>query len=58
MVGGGYSHELVEVRDCVAAGLTESPVMPLSDTLAVMGVLEAALTALGLQLDEDESVEV
>ena len=58
MVGGGYSHELVEVRDCVAAGRTESPVMPLSDTLAVMGVLEAALTALGLQLDEDESVEV
>jgi len=58
MVGGGYSHELVEVRDCIAAGLTESPVMPLSDTLAVTGVLEQGLTALGLRLDEDESVEV
>jgi predicted dehydrogenase len=58
MVGGGYSHELVEVRDCIAAGLTESPVMPLSDTLAVMRVLEAALTALDLHLTEDESVEV
>jgi predicted dehydrogenase len=58
VVGGGYSHELVEVRDCMAAGLTESPVMPLSDTLAVMRVLSDALEALGLRLDEDESVKV
>jgi predicted dehydrogenase len=58
LVGGGYWHELVEVRDCVAAGLTESPVMPLGDTLAVMGVLESALHSLGLALTEDESVEV
>jgi predicted dehydrogenase len=58
LVGGGYSHELVEVRDCLAAGRTESEVMPLADTLAVMGVLETALHELGLSLDEDESVEV
>jgi predicted dehydrogenase len=57
-VGGGYSHELVEVRDCVAAGRTESDVMPLSDTLAVMGVLEESLHALGRTLDEDETVDV
>jgi predicted dehydrogenase len=58
LVGGGYSHELVEVRDCVRAGLAESPVMPLADTLAVLSVLEQALEALGLKLTEDESVAV
>ncbi len=31
----GYSHELIEVNDCLRAGRTESEVMPLSDTLAV-----------------------
>ena len=58
LVGGGYSHELVEVRDRLAAGATESEVMPLSDTVAVMGVLEEALHAFGVHFDEDESVEV
>jgi predicted dehydrogenase len=51
--GTGYSHELDEVHRCLAAGLTESPVMPLDDTLAVMGVLEQALGALGIAADED-----
>ena len=51
--GTGYSHELDEVHRCLAAGLMESPVMPLADTLAVMGVLEQALHALGVRHDED-----
>ncbi len=51
--GTGYSHELDEVHRCLAAGLTESPVMPLEDTLAVMSVLEQALHALGVRHDED-----
>ena len=33
--GVGYSHELVEVVECLRAGRTESAVMPLADTLAV-----------------------
>ena len=40
-------------RLALAEGLTESPIMPLDDTLAVMGVLEQALHALGVQHDED-----
>src|SRR5205085_7458193 len=32
-LGGGYSHELMEVGECLRAGRTESAVMPLSDTL-------------------------
>ncbi len=51
--GTGYSHELDEVHRCLAAGLTESPTMPLDDTLAVMSVLEQALHALGVHHEED-----
>lgn len=51
--GTGYAHELEEVHRCVAAGLTESPTMPLEDTVTVMAVLETALHALGAQHDED-----
>ncbi|MFP5347953.1 MAG: Gfo/Idh/MocA family protein [Actinomycetes bacterium] len=45
--GRGYVHELEEVQRCLAAGLTESPVMPLDDTLAVIAVLDEAPGALG-----------
>ena len=55
-LGTGYAHEFLEVQRCVAAGLTESPTMPLDDTLAVMGVLEHALHALGVRYDEDPDV--
>lgn len=46
--GAGYSHTFAEVHRCLAEGLTESPVMPLDDTLAVMGILDEALHALGV----------
>lgn len=54
--GTGYAHEFDEVHRCVAAGLTESPTMPLDDTLAVMDVLERALHTLGVHFDEDSEV--
>ncbi len=50
--GGGYAHELIEVTACLRAGLTESPVMPLADTLAVQRVLEAAGRQLGVVWQE------
>ncbi|HEX6256045.1 MAG TPA: Gfo/Idh/MocA family oxidoreductase [Euzebyales bacterium] len=50
--GNGYSHELDEVHRCLRAGVTESPTMPLDDTVAVMSVLEQALHALGVHFDE------
>jgi predicted dehydrogenase len=52
-LGAGYSHELIEVTECVRAGETESSVMPLDDTLAVMGVLDQAGTQLGVTWSED-----
>jgi predicted dehydrogenase len=39
--GNGYNYEAQEVMRCLRAGLTESPVMPLDDTLRVMRVLDA-----------------
>lgn len=51
--GTGYSHELDEVHRCLRGGLTESPTMPLDDTLAVMSVLEQSLHTLGVRFDED-----
>ncbi|MCE1174526.1 MAG: Gfo/Idh/MocA family oxidoreductase [Propionibacteriales bacterium] len=46
-VGVGYSHEIAHVGECLAAGLTESPVMPLDDTLAVQRTMARVLAALG-----------
>jgi predicted dehydrogenase len=47
-LGGGYSHELVEVTECVRTGRLESAVMPLADTLAVQRVLNEACERLGV----------
>jgi predicted dehydrogenase len=51
--GRGYVHQLEEVQRCLAEGLTESPVMPLHDTVAVMDVLDQALDLLAaVHVDE------
>jgi len=55
-LGGGYSHELIEVTGCLQAGRTESTVMPLADTLAVQAVLEQAAGQLGVAFAEDAAV--
>ena len=54
--GTGYSHELVEVTQCLLAGRTESSVMPLADTLAVQRILNEASELLGVGHAEDPSV--
>jgi predicted dehydrogenase len=51
--GGGYAHELTEVTEAVAAGRTESTVMPLDDTLAVQRILNDACEQLGVTHHED-----
>lgn len=43
----GYVHELRHATDCIARGLTESPLMPLDDTLAVQRLMADALAQLG-----------
>jgi hypothetical protein len=39
--GNGYCHQAIEAMRCLRAGDTESPVMPLSETLRVMETLDA-----------------
>jgi predicted dehydrogenase len=51
-VGGGYVHELVEVTECVAAGRTESAVMPLADTVVVQDVMGEVAARLGMTVLE------
>jgi predicted dehydrogenase len=53
-LGGGYSHELIEVTECLRAGRSESAVMPLADTLAVQQVLQGAADQLGVALSDAE----
>ena len=50
--GAGYFHQAVEVQRCLADGLTESPTMPLADTLDVQWVLEECLAQLGIEIGE------
>jgi predicted dehydrogenase len=48
VTGSGYPGELREVTRCVQQGLTESPVVPLDDTLAMMRLLDDARAQLGV----------
>ena len=41
-------HEAIEVGRCLDEGLTESPIMPLDDTLAVMATMDEIRTQIGL----------
>ncbi|MCA0251185.1 MAG: Gfo/Idh/MocA family oxidoreductase [Actinobacteria bacterium] len=45
--GAGYCHEIEHVNQCLAEGLTESPVMPLDDTLAVQRLMAEVVRQLG-----------
>jgi predicted dehydrogenase len=38
--GNGYSYEAQETMRCLRGGLTESPIMPLDDTLMVMTIVD------------------
>ena len=47
--GHGYTHEAAEVMRCLRAGESESPLVPLDGTLAVMATLDAARRQIGLR---------
>src|SRR5690606_31492390 len=47
-VGNGYQHQAAEVARCVRAGLRESPVMPLDETLALLATMDEIRRQIGL----------
>jgi predicted dehydrogenase len=44
----GYTHQIRAVEECVAAGLTESPLITWQNTLEIMRTLQEALRQLGV----------
>ncbi|HEY3378296.1 MAG TPA: Gfo/Idh/MocA family oxidoreductase [Armatimonadota bacterium] len=48
-VGNGYNYEAEEFGRCLRAGLRESPMLPLSDTLTVMQTLDTLRAQWGLK---------
>ena len=49
--GWGYQYEAIEVQRCLAAGLRESPLVPHSVTLDVMGLLDTIRAQIGVRYD-------
>jgi len=46
--GRGLQYEAVEVARCINAGLTESPTMPLDETISIMATMDAVIGAMSL----------
>lgn len=46
--GHGLRHEAAEVGRCLRAGQTESPLLPLDETIAIMGTLDEVRRQIGL----------
>jgi predicted dehydrogenase len=53
VVGLGYTYELREVTRCIQQGLTESPVMPLADSLNTMRLFDGVRAQLGVSYPND-----
>ncbi|MES2259782.1 MAG: Gfo/Idh/MocA family oxidoreductase [Pseudomonadota bacterium] len=51
--GNGYPHEAIEVGRCLREGLLESPVMPLSETLHLLEVLDTMRAQIGVRYEAD-----
>ena len=47
--GNFYRYEVEEVHRCLKAGLTESPIMPLDDSLALMRIMDAMREEWGVE---------
>ncbi|MDO5494961.1 MAG: Gfo/Idh/MocA family oxidoreductase [bacterium] len=46
---GGFEFQVAEAARCVAEGLTESPVLPLDETVAIMEIMDAVRASLGVR---------
>ncbi len=51
--GNGYGPQVAEVERCLRAGLLESPLVPLAETAAIMGLMDRARADLGVRYPAD-----
>ena len=52
--GNGYGHQAIEAMRCLRAGETESTVMPLDETIAIMETMDRVRKHWGLRYPADE----
>jgi predicted dehydrogenase len=48
VTGRGYAHEIEEVAACLRAGLTESPLLPLDETVSIQRQMDDILAQIGV----------
>lgn len=53
IIGTGLAHEAAEVMRCLRAGETESPLVPLDETVAIMRLMDGIRTQIGVTYDAD-----
>ena len=53
VLGRGYAHEALEVVRCLRSGETESPLVPLDDTVALMRQMDGIRGQIGVRYDVD-----
>jgi len=53
--GNGYQHQAAEVARCLRAGLSESPRMPLNETLEIASTMDQVRRLIGLSYPSDTS---
>ncbi len=55
--GNGYQYEIMAVADCLRQGKTESDVMPLEESLALMAEMDRMRASWGLSYPSEEKVK-
>jgi len=53
--GNGYQFEAIEVMRCLRAGLPESPVMPLDETLTIMRTMDSLRAQWGVRYPQESA---
>ena len=52
--GNGYGPQVAEVERCLRAGLLESPLVPLDETVAILDLIDSARRDIGARYSADE----
>jgi hypothetical protein len=55
LVGSGLAHEALEVVRCLRNGETESPLVPLDETVSLMRLMDSIREQIGVRYDADHA---